>query len=80
MLITLVFGFHISGKNLILLKKHIYFWLCWVFAVAHQLSLVAANGGYSLVAVPRASHCGGFSSCRAQARGMWASVVVAQQA
>ena len=26
------------------------FWgLCWVFAAAHQLSLVAVSGGYSLV-------------------------------
>ena len=29
----------------------IYFWLCWVFAAAFRLSLVAANRGYSLVAV-----------------------------
>ena len=30
----------------------IYFWLCWVFAVAaHGLSLVAVSRGYSLVGV-----------------------------
>ena len=29
----------------------IYFWLCWVFIAACQLSLVAASGGFSLVAV-----------------------------
>ena len=28
----------------------IYFWLCWVFIAVHRLSLVAASGGYSLVA------------------------------
>ena len=33
----------------------IYFWLCWVFVVANELSLVAANGGYSLL------WCMGFS-------------------
>ena len=32
----------------------IYFWLCWVFAVAaHGLSLVAVSRGYSLVEVCR---------------------------
>ena len=29
----------------------IYFWLCWLFAAAHRLSLVAASGGYSAVVV-----------------------------
>ena len=30
--------------------QYIYiFWLCWVFAAARQLSLVAAGWGYSLV-------------------------------
>ena len=29
----------------------IYLWLCWVFITAWGLSLVAASGGYSLVAV-----------------------------
>ena len=32
-----------------------YFWLCWVFVVAHGLSLVAASGGYSSL------QCAGFS-------------------
>ena len=32
-----------------------YFWLCWVFIVAHELSLVAASGGYSSL------RCAGFS-------------------
>ena len=38
------------------------------------LSLVVASGSYSLL---RASHRGGFSCCRAQALGTWASVVAA---
>ena len=29
----------------------IYFWLCWVFAAAFRLSLVAVNRGYCLVAM-----------------------------
>ena len=45
------------------------FWLCWVFVATCGLSLVAASGGYSLVEVSRASHCDGFSCCRAQAPG-----------
>ena len=30
-----------------LIHLFIYFWLCWVFVVAHGLSLVAASEGYS---------------------------------
>ena len=48
----------------------IYFWLCWVFIAACGLSPVAAS--------VRASHCSGFSCCRAQALGARASVVVAR--
>ena len=51
-----------------------YFWLHWVFVAAHELSLVAASGGYSSCGA-RASHCGGFS-CGARALGTWALVVV----
>ena len=28
---------------------YLFIWLCWVFAAAHGLSLVAVNGGYSPV-------------------------------
>ena len=31
----------------------VHFWLCWVFITACGLSLVAASGGYCLVAVLR---------------------------
>ena len=54
----------------------IYFWLRWVFVAACGHSLVAASRGYSSCGA-RASHCSGFSCCRAQALGAWASVVVA---
>ena len=79
------FIFWEGGGNLNYL--FIYFWLCWVFVAAGRLSLVAASGGYSLVAVHRllieeaslgarstGSWCPGFSSCGAQAKlpcGMW---------
>ena len=58
-----------------LIHLFIYLWLRWVFVAAHGLSLVAESGGYSSL---RASHCGGFSCCGAQALGAQASVVVAR--
>ena len=36
----------------------IYVWLCWVFAAAHRVSLVAMIEGYSPVAVHRLLFCG----------------------
>ena len=44
-----------------------YFWLCWVFVAARGLSLVAASGVCSLVAVYGLLIEVGFSFCRAQA-------------
>ena len=44
-----------------------YFWLCWVFVAARGLSLVAASGVYSLVAVYGLLIEVGFSFCRARA-------------
>ena len=40
-------------------------------------SLVVAIGGYSCSV--QASHCSGFSCCRARALGVWASVVAARR-
>ena len=45
----------------------IYFWLHWVFVAAHGLSLVA---GATLRCGVQASHCSGFSCCRAWALGL----------
>ena len=53
------------------------FWLLWVFVAACGLSLVAASGA-TLPCGAWASHCGGFSCCKAWALGVWASVVVAR--
>ena len=30
---------------------YLFIWLCWVFVAARGLSLVAASGGYSFIAV-----------------------------
>ena len=57
-----------------------FFWLCWVFAAARGLSLVAESGiaGAILHCSAWASHCGGFSCCGVWALGMQASVVAAR--
>ena len=52
------------------------FWLLWVFIAVRGLSLVAASWA-TLRCCAQASHCGGFSCCRARALGVWASVIVA---
>ena len=73
------FSFKHPHQNLVLslfFKTFIYFWLSWVFVAALRFPLVVASGGYSSCGV-RASHCSGFSCCRARALGMQASVVVA---
>ena len=48
-------------------------WLCWIFVAVLGLSQVAASD--SLAAVVHASHCGGFSCCKAWFLGAQASVV-----
>ena len=48
----------------------ICFWLSWVFIATYGFSLVVASKGYSLLCI-RASHCGGFSCCKAQGLGYW---------
>ena len=53
-----------------------YFWLCWVFIAVRRLFLWLQRAGATLRCGARASHCGGFSCCGAQALGMRASVVV----
>ena len=67
----------IQSKDLFLFCLFIYFWRHWVFIALRGLSLVAVSGGSSLVA----SHCGGFSCCRARGLGwaqwLWHTSVVA---
>jgi len=47
----------------------IYFWQCWVFVAVH--GLFSSRGGQGLLSscVVQASHCSGFSCCRAWAPG-----------
>ena len=59
-----------------MLFKILYFWLCWVFVASCGISVVAESGSYWSCSM-LASHRSGFSCCRAQALGSWASVVVA---
>ena len=61
-----------------LMNLFIYFWLCWVF-VAARAFLQLQRAGATLCCGARASHCGGFSCCRAWALGAQASVVVARR-
>ena len=56
----------------------IYFWLCWVFVAARWLSLQLRRARATLCCGARASHCGGFSCCRARALGTQASVIAAR--
>ena len=58
-------GCSVAFYFIIFFKFFIYFWLCWVFVLVAALHCSA-----------RASHCGGFSCCGAQALGTLASVVV----
>ena len=72
-----VFFFFVRLLFFINLLIYLFIWLRWVFVAARGLSLVAAAGA-TLRCGARASHCGGFSCCRARALGAWASVVVAR--
>ena len=64
------------------LFMYVYIYVCmyvclrWVFVAVRGLPLVAV--GATLCCSAWASHCGGFSCCRARALGTQASVVVAR--
>ena len=55
----------------------ISFWLCWVFVVVSELSLLAARRSYSLSCGAQASHCGGLFYWGAQALGHMGLLVAA---
>ena len=60
----------------LLLLKFVFIFGCTESSFAAcRLSLVAVSQGYSYHCGAQASHCGGFSRCRAQALGSQASVV-----
>ena len=54
----------------------IYFWLCWVTVAACRLSLVAASGGYSLVAMHGLIVVASLSA-QHRLQHIWASAVAA---
>ena len=68
--------------NSLLFKYYsfIYVWQYWVFAAVRQLSLSSCCE-WRLLSVhgARASHCSGFSCCRSQPLGTWASTIVARR-
>ena len=66
----------ITEVFLFFLNYFIYFWLCWVLLRVGFLQL--RRVGATLPCSARASYCGGFSCCGAQAVGAWASVVAAR--
>ena len=54
-----------------------FFWRHWVFIAEHGHSLISVSWGLLSSCGTRGSHFSGFSCCREQAVGAWASVVVA---
>ena len=57
-------------------KYLIYFWLLWVFIATRRLSLAAAAGGYSLVALYKLLIVLAFLVIEHGLQGMQSSVVV----
>ena len=72
LLISLFLLLHLS---FFFVLNFIHFWLHWVFIAVRRLSLVVVGRGSSCCSV-QASHCSGFSCCRAQALGQAGSVAV----
>ena len=66
--------FYIYIKYIYFLYIYIYFFNFWLRGVF----VAARRAGATLCCGARASHCGGFSCCRALALGAQASVVVAR--
>ena len=62
-----------ASQRLLSLLLFFFFWLSWVFVAAHGLSLAVVSGT-TIHCSARASHCSGFSCCRA-----WALDTCAQQ-
>ena len=56
-----------------------FFWLCWVFIALCGLFSSCGEQGLLFSCNAQASHCGGFSSWRAQAQGTWASIGAAHR-
>ena len=79
---TRTFGYNkyalfFKKKKIIIIGFFLEGALRWVFVAVRGLSLAAVSRGYSPGMVHGASHCGGFSCCRAWAPGCMGSVFVA---
>ena len=64
---------HDEQETFFFFQLFFFFWLCWVFVVFQELSLIA-EVGVTLCWGVQASQCGGLSCCWARALGTWASV------
>ena len=64
-----------DSNGLLFIYLFVCFWLWGAFIPVHRLSPVTVSGVYSSCGVS-ASHCTGFSCCRAQALELSGSVVV----
>ena len=76
-LYTLIFWKSASPLSLTHYLLLICFWLCWVFAAVRAFLYSYGEWGLLCICGVQASHCDGFSCCRAQALGAPASVVAA---
>ena len=72
----------VANSFFFFLNKFIYFIYLFLAALGLGCCVQAFSGcgerGATLRCGVQASHCGGFSCCRARALGAWASVVVAR--
>ena len=60
---------HIFSDSPVSLFHYLFiYWLCWVFVAAHGLSVCGEQGLLSSCSA-QASHCSGFSCCRASTVG-----------
>ena len=69
----------LQGRAIFFFKKICFFqfWLCWVLLAAGGLFSNCSKQGLFSSCTARASHCSGFSCCRAWALGARASLLVA---
>ena len=74
---TLTFWKSASPLSLSLYLLLICFWLCWVFAAVRVFLYSYGEWGLPCICGVQASHCDGFSCCKARAVGASASAVVA---
>ena len=67
------------SARLLMLMPYLFIFGCTGSLLLHVGFLYLWRAGATLCCSAWASHCGGFSCCRARALGTWASVVVARR-